>query len=62
MASVAHVIHVHAIVDYNAGECPECGFDSMVQIRLYQLTERGVGKLADRTRCGRCEDMKRRRP
>lgn len=38
-------------------ECPDCGFDSVVDVPLYMLTRTGVGRLPRTARiCGRCAD------
>lgn len=42
------------------GECPTCGFESIVRIEAHTLSDAGVTTIASRTACGRCHADKRR--
>ncbi len=60
MAAASATIHLTPIVDRIDGECPACGFDALVYIRAYHITDRGVGLVAERIECGRCASDERR--
>jgi hypothetical protein len=41
-----------------ASECPDCGFDSVLDFPVYYLSEVGVGRaLMDYRACIRCSDV-----
>lgn len=60
MAVKAHVIRLTPIQDRFPGECPECGYESLVRVRLAHLTMQGVGIMADAILCGRCAAERKR--
>ena len=53
-----HVVRITPLIT-PAGECPECGFDSLRRVRMFMLSSTGVSPVADVTACGRCRNKDR---
>lgn len=50
-------VDLSPIIDTTPGTCTECGFDSLVRVRLYNLHSQGVSLAGDVIVCGRCADQ-----
>lgn len=36
------------------GTCPDCGFDALLQVTGYHLSEHGVSTMLQKVTCGQC--------
>jgi len=43
-----------------ARECPDCGFDALLDFPLYVITAEGVGRFGTCRACARCYDERSR--
>lgn len=57
MVENTHKIRLHLSHRRLEGDCPECGFESMVNISGIELQPTGVKIWFDKTYCGRCKDI-----
>lgn len=42
------------------GECKDCGFDALINIKAYEINMTGVRLWLDHTECGRCMAERKR--
>lgn len=49
-----HVVRIDLVAVPIEGECPTCGFDALLRVTGYHLTEHGVTTMLRQVHCGRC--------